>query len=74
MGSELVEAKNRISELEIAQSNDRDALRLAGNNLSSASEEISKLAQALKTQQSELQEALVASGVLEEKLTMANER
>jgi hypothetical protein len=37
VGSELIEAKTRVSELEVAQAADREALRIATGNLSDAS-------------------------------------
>ena len=90
VGSELVEAKTRSSELEGLQSADREALRTSSTNLSSASEyklvigvcrangligeQIGRLAEELKNQQAELNKALLLAADFESKLNDANTR
>ncbi|GJE84222.1 hypothetical protein PsYK624_002980 [Phanerochaete sordida] len=74
VGSDLIDAKTRVAELEGAQNADRDALRLSSMHLSQANEQIQKFADALKAQQMELHEALLASADFEAQLASANER
>ncbi|KIP10723.1 hypothetical protein PHLGIDRAFT_115276 [Phlebiopsis gigantea 11061_1 CR5-6] len=74
VGSELIDAKIRSSELEGLQSADREALRSSSTNLSNASEQVCRLAEELKIQQTELNKALLLAADFESKLNDANIR
>ncbi|EKM59216.1 uncharacterized protein PHACADRAFT_169695 [Phanerochaete carnosa HHB-10118-sp] len=74
VGADLIEAKDRVAELEGIQAADIDTLRLSSVRLSGANEQIQKFADAMKCQQTELHDALMASAELEAQLSSANER
>ncbi|KAI9063290.1 hypothetical protein FKP32DRAFT_744668 [Trametes sanguinea] len=74
VGGELVEAKNRVSELETAQSEDRTALSRANEAIVRSTSEVATLAECVKKQQAELYEILSIAADSEAKLAAARER
>ncbi|KAJ3554635.1 hypothetical protein NM688_g3003 [Phlebia brevispora] len=74
VGGDLIDAKSRITELEGSQAADREALRSSSVSLCNASEQIENLAQDLKKQQGELNDALIAAADLELKVVAATEQ
>ncbi|KAL7282377.1 hypothetical protein ACG7TL_003847 [Trametes sanguinea] len=74
VGGELVEAKNRVSELETTQSEDRAALSRANGAIVRSMSEIATLAECVKKQQAELYDTLSIAADFEAKLATAKER
>ncbi|KAI0353620.1 hypothetical protein OH77DRAFT_1438040 [Trametes cingulata] len=85
VGAELIEAKNRVAELETAQAEDRAALSRANvaiastnkrirSEWSTIAKEVSSLAVCMKKQQGELYDALSVAAESEARLGSANER
>ncbi|OBZ70439.1 hypothetical protein A0H81_09981 [Grifola frondosa] len=74
VGTELIEAKSRISELETAQVADRAALCTATGRISDSSEQLTELAECLKRQQGELYEILAAAADAEARLVVTKEQ
>ncbi|KAI0091997.1 hypothetical protein BDY19DRAFT_573185 [Irpex rosettiformis] len=74
LGSELIEAKSRVTEVESTQAADREALRTANASLSKTTDHIRELVEQLATRRTEVQEAVVAGGELELKLKAAEEQ
>ncbi|KAI0940017.1 hypothetical protein AcV5_001238 [Taiwanofungus camphoratus] len=74
VGSELIDAKSRIAELEGAQAADREALRASSSTLSSTGEQVTELADRLKQQQHELYQVLSTAAEAQAKLEASNER
>ncbi|THG95481.1 hypothetical protein EW026_g6184 [Hermanssonia centrifuga] len=74
VGAQLLDAKSRVSELEVVQMSDRETFRATSNSLTSASLQVSNLAQCLKDHQAELNDALANGADLEAKLIASEER
>ncbi|KAI0375592.1 hypothetical protein BV20DRAFT_1047883 [Pilatotrama ljubarskyi] len=74
VGGELIEAKNRVAELEMAQTEDRAALSRANTAITRTTEEVSSLAACIKKQQGELYDTLAVAAESEAKLGTANRR
>ncbi|KAI0347245.1 hypothetical protein BDW22DRAFT_510605 [Trametopsis cervina] len=68
LGSDLVEAKTRISELEDLQSADRKSLRLSNSSLTDATSTIADLVSKLSTKQTELQNIVIEAREFEIRL------
>ena len=71
VGSELVEAKNRVTELENVQMKNNSALRQSASDIAQAFEKVERLALSMKDQQKELADSLAANAILDEKLVSA---
>ena len=90
VGSELVDAKMRVSELETIQAADREALRTSNGSLADASKatvccrskgadcdldaQLRAFADALKQQQKEVNDALMVAADMESKLVQETEQ
>ncbi|TFY56360.1 hypothetical protein EVJ58_g7693 [Rhodofomes roseus] len=74
VGAELVDARNRVTELENAQLMDRTALQGSSQSLGNAGQQLSELAEAMKKQQRELYDVLSIAAEADAKLSVSNER
>ncbi|KAI0750729.1 hypothetical protein C8Q80DRAFT_1153650 [Daedaleopsis nitida] len=74
VGGELVEAKSRVTELEMAQAEDRSALCRANMAIVESTKETTSLVECSKRQQADLHDALVFSADLQAKLGAVTER
>ncbi|CDO71266.1 hypothetical protein BN946_scf184908.g23 [Trametes cinnabarina] len=74
VGGELAEAKNRISELEVAQGEDRAALSRANVAIAQSGSDVASLAECVKKQRTELYDTLSIAAESEAKLAAAKER
>ena len=72
VGSELVEAKKRVTDLEKVQSKNNIALRQSAGAVAQAFEKVEKLAIEMKDQQKGLSDQRAANAGLEEKCFSAN--
>ncbi|KZT12495.1 uncharacterized protein LAESUDRAFT_808096 [Laetiporus sulphureus 93-53] len=73
VGAELIDAKNRIAELEESQASDRQALLASTTSLTNTSQQYAELAEGMKKQQNQLFDVLSAAADAEMKLQASNE-
>ena len=71
VGWELVEAKNRVTELENVQIRNNSALCQSASDIAQAFEKVERLALSMKDQQKELADSLAANAISDEKLVSA---
>ncbi|KAL6309669.1 hypothetical protein BKA93DRAFT_821394 [Sparassis latifolia] len=74
VGSELIDAKGRVIELEAAQAANREALRASACSVSTTTQQVTELAECLKKQQGEMYEVLSTAADAEAKLAASNQR
>ncbi|KAI0677576.1 hypothetical protein C8Q78DRAFT_1003352 [Trametes maxima] len=74
VGGELIEAKNRVTELEAAQGEDRNALCRANLAVTSTTQEVASLVAYVKKQQGELYDTMASAADTAAKLDASHQR
>ncbi|KAI0796712.1 hypothetical protein C8Q75DRAFT_862536 [Abortiporus biennis] len=74
IGSELIDAKARVSELELAQSVDKETLRICSSNLTQAVQSVTELSVQCNKQRNEINDNLVAYVDLRSQLNISDDK